>query len=920
MATETYFFIDGFAGPSSNLVMSVTSGGTATASSGYTCGTNAAGQFASQVAGTKVASTSFSATVQPDGTVRNGDCFALEDLRSGSYDGGTWNFAMALIGSGATMSGSGRLRMRVFAAKKTQDGQTSKREITTSPIVFSSVSNLLTTTAQNTTATWSFPGATLDAEYWLFECGWAVVTASASASAGCLYRQDATNSKVTTTNFHPAPVRYQGETDVGFSGTTANTAPFNCTQKSGGCIVAWAAWIRGATTTLSSVTDTTGNTYTQVGSTVTTVGGSFGSPGNVAFFVAKNIGAAAIGANTVTATFSDANSVGDFACVYIEGADATNPVVTSASGNGSTGTTVSTASYTVARGNWIGVCGAYNDQQGTTGGIAPYVNVFLPTDFASSLNIREGVGTVTEVASVNQNTGHFAIMAVILAPAAQMIEEISWTANQAVDTYAQVPIVFRVHEEIVSTPPPAALEEGTLLAWRALEDARSAATISDEEAALTAPAAVDEQAGFAFLAAPDTAPPALAASEEIDFATTAEEESRAPSVFADLSPSLPQSPAEDTTAFVSEDGPQAAQPMLDVAPVAAPQGEDAPLAATNSVDDAAQPAQPIVPEPTTLPLPTDEPYAAPLPLAVDEQPPGTIAQSYEPAPVLPPSRTEDAAFTSTATLGVDEAANPTQLFPEPQVTATQWPEDLAAPTGLDETAGAVQLRAADAAPPPAPIDEGVVSLVDEGPGPTAIPTEAPAPAAYASIEDWLGSLPPPPEDASWTIVVAPDGSARLYATSEEFAIFIPPPPIVDEVSGLAPPQPVIPPPWYAVVGEDIAHVTGNNPSRQRIHSVQLVRATITVEEEPLFVGDVTNIVCEIVDQNGAPADPGLVTANVRTPDGVVTAQTVTRTGPGVYQITGYVWTQQFGYFVQFQGTAPFQFNLYQSFSVQASPF
>ncbi len=127
--------------------------------------------------------------------------------------------------------------------------------------------------------------------------------------------------------------------------------------------------------------------------------------------------------------------------------------------------------------------------------------------------------------------------------------------------------------------------------------------------------------------------------------------------------------------------------------------------------------------------------------------------------------------------------------------------------------------------------------------------------------------------------------------------------------------------------------TGPFPSVQTITSVATVTTTITavstvlalitevitMSGSNLYVGDVSVVTCTVTDQFGALQDPGVVTANVQTPDKVVTAQTVTRVSKGVYSFT-YTWLQQFGYTVQFQGTLPYPFNNYQPFSVLASPF
>lgn len=88
-----------------------------------------------------------------------------------------------------------------------------------------------------------------------------------------------------------------------------------------------------------------------------------------------------------------------------------------------------------------------------------------------------------------------------------------------------------------------------------------------------------------------------------------------------------------------------------------------------------------------------------------------------------------------------------------------------------------------------------------------------------------------------------------------------------------------------------------------------------------YVGGVSNLICNITDQNGNPVDPGVVTANIQTPDGSVTPLTVTRQSQGVYVVYNYQWTQAQENIVQFQcTTTPYPFNNYQSFAVSPDPF
>jgi Fibronectin type III domain len=104
------------------------------------------------------------------------------------------------------------------------------------------------------------------------------------------------------------------------------TVPFTAAQSSGDLNVVVVGW-NDTTAKISAVKDTVGNTYTlAVGPT--TVSGS----ASQAIYYAKNIGAAAAGANSVTVTFSATATYADIRALEYGGVNQTSPVdVTSAS-------------------------------------------------------------------------------------------------------------------------------------------------------------------------------------------------------------------------------------------------------------------------------------------------------------------------------------------------------------------------------------------------------------------------------------------------------------------------------------------------------------------------------------------------------------------------------------------------------------
>ena len=122
--------------------------------------------------------------------------------------------------------------------------------------------------------------------------------------------------------------------------TTVNVT-FTATQAAGHLNVVVVGW-NDSTATVSAVSDTRGNTYTRaVGPTV--ISGYLSQ----SIYYAKNIAAAAAGANTVTVTFATAASYPDIRILEYSGADPSNPVdVTAASSGSSTASSSGSATTT----------------------------------------------------------------------------------------------------------------------------------------------------------------------------------------------------------------------------------------------------------------------------------------------------------------------------------------------------------------------------------------------------------------------------------------------------------------------------------------------------------------------------------------------------------------------------------------------
>jgi hypothetical protein len=125
------------------------------------------------------------------------------------------------------------------------------------------------------------------------------------------------------------------------SGTTVNVT-FNTAQAAGDLNVVVVGW-NDTTAVVSTVTDSRGNTYALgIGPTIYS---SSAEPNVQSIYYAKNIAAAAAGANTVTVTFSTAAAHPDIRILEYSGADPNNPVDVTAASSGNS-TTSSSGSMT----------------------------------------------------------------------------------------------------------------------------------------------------------------------------------------------------------------------------------------------------------------------------------------------------------------------------------------------------------------------------------------------------------------------------------------------------------------------------------------------------------------------------------------------------------------------------------------------
>ena len=150
----------------------------------------------------------------------------------------------------------------------------------------------------------------------------------------------------TGTNPPPPPttISYvQGNYAVPHPSATTVAVPFNAAQAAGDLNVVVVGW-NDTTAAVSSVTDKSGNKYAlAVGPTLYS---SSTEPFSQSIYYAKNIAAAAAGANSVTVTFSTAAAAPDIRILEYSGADPNNPVDVTAASSGNSTTSSSGAATT----------------------------------------------------------------------------------------------------------------------------------------------------------------------------------------------------------------------------------------------------------------------------------------------------------------------------------------------------------------------------------------------------------------------------------------------------------------------------------------------------------------------------------------------------------------------------------------------
>jgi hypothetical protein len=159
-------------------------------------------------------------------------------------------------------------------------------------------------------------------------------------------------ASATTTTVPTNPTFVQGTFTCPSTSQTAVTVAYTAAQAAGDLNVVIVGW-SNSTSTITSVTDTAGNTYTlAVGPTTAS------NQASQSIYYARNIAAAAAG-NAVTVRFGTAAPFVDLRIAQYHGLDTAAPLDVTATGTANSGTTASTSSATTTAAVELVVAGDY---------------------------------------------------------------------------------------------------------------------------------------------------------------------------------------------------------------------------------------------------------------------------------------------------------------------------------------------------------------------------------------------------------------------------------------------------------------------------------------------------------------------------------------------------------------------------------
>jgi IPT/TIG domain/Fibronectin type III domain len=255
----------------------------------------------------------------------------------------------------------------------------------------------------STTTTYSDPGLAASTNY--------SYRVSATDAAGNVSQYSNTASATTAGTVAPSITYVQGNYAVPQTVQTSVPVTFTTAQAAGDLNVVVVGW-NDTNAIVNTVTDKSGNTYTlAVGPTV--VSGALSQ----SIYYAKNIAAAAAGANIVTVAFSTAAAAPDVRVLEYKGADPNNPVDVTAANSGSS-TTSSSGSATTTNATDL-LFGANIVQTTTTGPGSGFTSRLLTSpdgDIAEDETVA-AIGSYTATAPVSPSGAWIMQMVAFRTPA-----------------------------------------------------------------------------------------------------------------------------------------------------------------------------------------------------------------------------------------------------------------------------------------------------------------------------------------------------------------------------------------------------------------------------------------------------------------------------------------------------------------------
>jgi len=205
MAAVTWYMTNANAGPHQQ--MDETSpGGDANSNplTGWTVAKVAATAYSKMDSGVEQASTTFASTpIEPDGSIDTtvGDCLRTTNTYNGDFANANWVFRAKVIAATGGGEQDGRIGLRLF--RDTSASGDTATQITAARVAGAVVTNLATTSAQTSNATFN-PGAfTVTNEYLFLQLGWEITGAGNNNNRDVLFQIGTTATCLISADFTP---------------------------------------------------------------------------------------------------------------------------------------------------------------------------------------------------------------------------------------------------------------------------------------------------------------------------------------------------------------------------------------------------------------------------------------------------------------------------------------------------------------------------------------------------------------------------------------------------------------------------------------------------------------------------------------------------------------------------------------------